>query len=113
MNRLRRAWAVLADPPASDFAFFLRNFALPVGAVLFVARLLLGPLWGPGLPELVWMVVALAVTRQRDAARRAVSASQDVQPLGHADRPQTSPEARTVPRTPQSEDTTHHRNEDR
>jgi hypothetical protein len=70
---IRRAWAVLADPPASDFAVFLRNFAIPVGVLLFVARMLFGAP-GPALPDLVWMVVALTVTRQRDTARAEVAA---------------------------------------
>jgi hypothetical protein len=69
---LSRGWRAIADPPGSNLVTFLRNFAIPVGVLLFVVRLSMGPMWGPGLPELVWMFVLVAVARQRDDARRAL-----------------------------------------
>lgn len=48
----------------------------------------------------------------RDAARAAESACADVQASGQPDHPQTGPDARTAPHTPQPEPAHQHRNED-
>ena len=47
-----------------------------------------------------------------DAVRAAESACADVQASGQPDHPQTGPDARTAPCTPQPEATTQRRNED-
>lgn len=65
----RRAWAVIAAPPASHTASFLRVL-IPVGAVLAAVNVFALP----GVPiakpvDVVWVYALLWVVRQRDEAR--------------------------------------------
>jgi hypothetical protein len=64
---------VLADPPASDTAAMLRNFAVPLVAALFIARLC-GWHMRATVGDLLLMVWLLAAVRQRDTARAEVAA---------------------------------------
>ncbi|MEU4410733.1 hypothetical protein AB0F88_40035 [Streptosporangium sp. NPDC023963] len=69
MSVLRRAWRVLADPPTSEAASFIRVM-VPIWAL--AALLSLVPGWPVPLARLVdvlWLYVVLVVVRQRDEAR--------------------------------------------
>lgn len=72
MSVLRRAWRVLADPPASDAARAILLGLLLYGLHSIAAAM---PFWdvpGPLRPDdALWLYVLLWFVRQRDEARAA------------------------------------------
>lgn len=79
---IRRAWHVLADPPASTLAFVVA-LLIPIELILIALALLRGSHPGFVLARVVLLVAAfvvLAVVRQRDRARAEVARLRGWQP---------------------------------